>query len=88
MLKLWSNGFDFIIAHTQLEALNIIAPIYGYKIPVVKRDAEELECDGWHTLDDDKEFVYFDEEKDTKDKKTVREWVKLNGIGYFASSEY
>lgn len=90
-LHIFTNGIDFVIANGIEEAREIVLPMYGYNQPYEKLDwmaQEEVDVDGWEQFPDENNFTLCSDDGVTQETKTASEWVKINGKGYFASSEY
>lgn len=79
-LKMWSNGYDFIIAETERQAKKFLIETCG------QLDQETIEGDGWHFLKNNENFNYWD--GDQTIVKTVEQWCNEHGSGYFATTEY
>ena len=79
-LQMWTNDIDYIITRSEEEAEEIAMKTMGYG----KDDLEEVT---WYKMSLDSMFTYRTEDGDDV-KKTVKEFIKEYGEGYFACSEY
>jgi hypothetical protein len=79
--QMWCcEDIDYIIACSLADAKQIAIDIVGYA-------REEVDEWNWYVMDRDKNFTYEDE-FGKRSEKTVAEWIKIAGEGYFACSEY
>jgi len=79
-LEMWTNDFDYIIAHSKEEAIELAKKIVGYG------DDDLAECE-WLAMDPDKDF-YYEHADGSRETRTVAEWIEWSGKGYFACSDF
>lgn len=84
MLQMWTNDVDYVIAETEDEAKEIMKTKIYPTDPYMHEEIDE--CD-WGCLDSEDDFI-FREDDGTDTTKTVAEFIRINGRGYFACSEY
>ena len=78
--KIWTDGEDYVIAESLDEVKKILLE-QGHD-----EDLEEY-IEGFETMDTELDFTFNDEEAG-KVTKTVDEWIKERGRGFFASVNY
>ncbi len=79
-LKMWTDGEDYIIAESLDEVKKILLE-HGHD-----DDLDEY-IEGFETMNTELKFTYNDEEAGGI-TKTVGEWIKERGKGFFASVNY
>jgi len=83
LLDLWTNDYDYAIAMTEEEAVNMAAKYHGYEKPWTNLEKSKLQRKGWYVYPSDKNFG-FALDDNTEWKKTALEWVTEFGRGYFS----
>jgi hypothetical protein len=80
-LKIWSNGYDFLIAESEDAAKELLKKTTGFQ------GDEFLEGDGWYAFNDNDDFT-LREEDDKPRKQTAKAWCEEHGVGYFAAIDW
>ena len=72
-LRVWTDGEDWIIAHSAERAHELRAASYG------ERPEDTGELAGWKALEPTKRVSVYDEAGDTWTVRTAAEWVAAEG---------
>lgn len=91
VLKMYTNGYDYVIAEDLSTAKQIMChEKYGLDNnyhDLNKKFKKELDGEGWREQDENSSFTLYDELGGGM-TRTVRDWIKKEGKGFFACSEY
>lgn len=90
-LKMFTNGMDYVIAEDLEQAKDILCQQY-YGLDSCYKDLDsnlkkELDGTGWKQKDNDETFTLY-EEFGGGITRTIAYWIRKEGRGFFASSEY
>jgi hypothetical protein len=87
-LKMFTNGFDYVIAENIQEAKNILSQEYYGDVysKLKKKQKEDFDSFKWEEKDTSEIFTLY-EELSGGTSKTIEEWIREEGKGFFASSE-
>jgi len=85
MLNLWTNGFDFIVAKDKTSAIHFAAIYYGYSLPLLEEEKNELEGLGWTECKHD-EILKFNIGTNVNLVLSALEWSIKFGKGYLFST--
>jgi hypothetical protein len=80
-LRVWTDDTDLVIAQTAAQARRLLMRANNLC------DNEVLPVAEWNALPDGDDFTFFDGADGTR-TKTVAEWCREHGPGYFACYEY
>lgn len=78
-LHIFTNDTDFVISESIVEAFRLLKQMTGM-------DNDEI--GPLHIWDDDKDFTLRDEDDGSSQTYKAKEWCKIQGKGYFCSTEW
>lgn len=79
-LRIWTNGYDFVIAEDERWARFFVAQT------IDENDPDIIDGEGWSSYANDENFRFWD--GDQHINRPAWMWCEQHGEGYFACSEY
>lgn len=81
-LKMWTDDIAYVIAYSESDAITKFVEDYG-----CSRDEAGDDCCEWLEMPMTQRFIRTND-NNTKEEKTIEEWIKEYGRCFFASSEW